>query len=112
MHAGMAEESTKQTLLNHRMAAIESARSEAVDQGTSEPPPLRELPQTLDLPLQAMPGSEEEVTRGWDTRATAGMTKPGSTKGILRKGRTARVTTGAGVVKTDKWVRESGMGRR
>ena len=54
-----------------------------------------------------MTGSEEEVARVCETGATAGMTKPASTKRIIRKGRTARVTTGAGVVKTDKWVRES-----
>ena len=41
------------------------------------------------------------------TNAAAGMTKPGSTKGILRRGRTARVTTGAGIVKTDNWIHES-----
>ena len=95
MHAEMAEDSTKQTLLNHRMAALESARREAIEQGTSEPPPLHELP------LQAMAGGEEEVTRVWDTGATAGMTKPGSSKGFIRKARTARVTTRAGVVKTN-----------
>jgi len=53
-----------------------------------------------------MTGSEEEVTRVWDTASIAGMTKPASTKGITRKDRTAGVTTGAGVVKTEKWVRE------
>jgi len=35
------------------------------------------------------------------------MTKPGSTHGIQRTGRTARVTTGAGVVKTNKWIHEN-----
>ena len=56
--------------------------------------------------MHAMSGSVD-VSRAWDTGTTAGMTRPGSADGQVRKGRTARVTTGAGVVRTDKWVRGS-----
>ena len=80
------------------MAALESARHESLRQGTSEPPPFHKLPQTLDLPLQALAGGEEEVTRVWDAGPTAGVTKPGSTKGITRNGMRERA---------DKLVRES-----
>ena len=72
------------------MAALESARHESIGQGTSEAPPSHKLLQTLDLPLQAMSGGEEEVTRVWDAGPTTGVTKPGSTKGITRNGKTTR----------------------
>ena len=102
----MADEGSIHSTRNTRTHAIEEARKLAIEVGTSEPPPLHELSESSTV--KAMQGSQEsEVIRVWDTGATAGMTKPGSTKGILRRGPTARVTTGAGVVKTDKWIHES-----
>ena len=109
MQAQMADEGSIQTHRATRASAIDEARKLARELGTGEPPPLHELSEAVEV--KAMRGSQEsEVVRVWDTGATAGMTKPGSTNGIQRRGRTARVTTGAGVVKTDMDSRELSLG--
>ena len=86
------------------MDATEKARIEAEELGVSGPPRLEDL-EHLALPATlALTG--KEAARVWDSGATSGMTKPGSTKGRVETGRTARVFTGVGVVKTNKWVVE------
>ena len=87
------------------MDAIEKARILACEMGTSMPPELNELCD-LDLPVTALASTSGDTRRVWDTGATSGMTKPGTTNGRIETGRTARVFTGAGVVKTDQWVVE------
>ena len=57
------------------------------------------------LPVNALVGAESTM-RVWDSGATSGMTKPGSTDGKVVTGRWARVMTGAGPVKTNQWVEE------
>ena len=106
MDEEMSKESYQQLRLNHRMDAIEKARAEAAELGTSLPAAIDELEADLGILLQAMSG-KVEASRVWDTGATAGMTKPGTTDGQVRNGSTVQVTTSAGVVRTVQWVCEA-----
>ena len=60
----------------------------------------------LAWPISAFAATGLSIKRVWDSGATNGMTKPGTTDGEVQTGRMARVLAGAGVVKTNQWVVE------
>jgi len=95
--------------MDDQMDAIEIARILASELGTQGPPHLSELCE-LQLPNQVgISGALSGIsvaTRVWDSGATNGMTRPGSTPGKIVSGRWARVSTGAGIVRTNQWVDE------
>ncbi len=80
----MAQPASKQQRMNDMMDGIEKARSAAEALGTSLPPRLEDLEDLL-LPVNALVGAESTM-RVWDTGATNGMTKPGSTDGTVVTG--------------------------
>ena len=90
--------------MNDRMDGIEKARALAIEVEAPLPPSLCDL-EDLMLPVNALVGAESTM-RVWDSGATSGMTKPGTTDGKVVSGRWARVMTGAGPVKTNQWVEE------
>ena len=100
----MASTVSRQQIMNDKMDGIEKARALTIEIDTPQPPSLCDL-EDLMLPVNALVGASSTM-RVWDTGATNGMTKPGSTDGKVVTGRWARVLTGAGPVKTNQWVEE------
>ena len=100
----MASTVSRQQMMNNKMDGIEKARALTIEIDTPQPPSLCDL-EDLMLPVNALAGVESTM-RVWDSGATSGMTKPGSTDGRVVTGRWARVMTGAGPVKTNQWVEE------
>ena len=105
----MTSTESQQDRMNNKMDGLEKARNLAIELGTEGPPQLNELCE-LQIPnnigISGALTGVSAATRVWDSGATSGMTRPGSTPGQVVSGRWARVATGAGVVKTNQWVDE------
>ena len=92
LHEEMSTDARRQERMNDRMDAIEKARLLCGELGTAGPPDLADL-HMLEVPddlvtTGALSGVSASA-RVWDSGATTGMTRPGSTAGQVASGRWA-----------------------
>lgn len=105
-----SSEARRQETMNSKLHAIEKARSRAEYVGESGPPEIEHLDEDLLLPIVSESRALAALlgkARIWDSGASKGMTDEETAVGVETIGPTARVHTGAGIVKSKRWPRET-----
>ena len=108
LQAEMQSEQHLQGMRNSVMQAIEKARSQSQEVGTSEPLAIEELTEKPQVPEQSFSAELEGIGRAsiWDSGASKGMTRFETAVGREVLGLSPRVATGAGIVTTKRWFEE------
>jgi len=99
----------RQQVSNSVLHAIEKARSRAILCGESQPPLAETLDDDLLLPSESLTTARALSARAriLDTGASRGMAKTSKAVGKPVPGPTAKITTGAGVISSGAWCKET-----